>query len=360
MNRKVKYIQYGCGRMGSMCMKYALSKDAEIVAAYDVSQDLVGVDIQQRIEASEPTGILIRDAKEFKTELSLLKPDIVVITTLSLVKDIYEVLKICAEAGVNAITSCEEAIYPWNSAVGLTKQLDEIARKNNCTLTGSGAQEMQWCSMINNLAGSLNKITKIYGVTQNNVDDYGIGFANSFGAGFDEETFQRELASGYAMTDQEIEAQIEKGEFIPGFMWNSNAWLAEKLGLTVKHQTQKLIPHIAEKDTPSTTLGRVVEPGFVKGSSQVVVTETEEGILIESAVKAVIYGPEDFEYNDWTLYGEDEKLKVSLPEPPTREMTCATLVNRIPDVINAPSGFVTTSKMPNCTYLVKPMNEYIK
>lgn len=91
-----------------------------------------------------------------------------------------------------------------------------------------------------------------------------------------------------------------------------------------------------------------------------VTTETEEGITIESAVKAVIYGPEDFEYNDWTLYGENEELKVSLPEPPTREMTCATMVNRVPDVINAPAGFVTTSKMPNCTYLVKPMNEYVK
>ncbi len=360
MDRKVKYVQFGCGRMGSMCMKYALSNGVEIVGAFDLNPALFGVDIKERMETEEATGVLIRDAKEFDSALKELKPDIVVVTTLSLLKDVYPVLKICAENGVNAITTCEEAIYPWTSAVKLTKELDEIAKKNGCTLTGSGAQEMQWCSMINNLAGSLNKITKIYGVTQNNVDDYGMGFANSFGAGFDKEKFDKELASQYELTDEEIEAQIEKGEFIPGFMWNSNAWLADKLGLTVKHQSQKLVPHIAEKDTPSTTLGTTVKPGFLKGSSQVVTTETEEGITIESAVKAVIYGPEDFEYNDWTLYGENEELKVSLPEPPTREMTCATMVNRVPDVINAPAGFVTTSKMPNCTYLVKPMNEYVK
>lgn len=360
MNRNVRYIQYGCGRMGSMCMKYALSKGAEIVAAYDASPSLVGLDIQNWLETPGTAGIKIRDAKAFKEELEGLLPDVVVITTVSLVKDVYEVLKTCAEAGVNAITTCEEAIYPWTSAVRLTRELDEIAKANNCTLTGSGAQEMQWCSMINNLAGSLNKITKIYGVTQNNVDDYGIAFANSFGAGMDADTFEKELAVGYNLTDEEIAAQVEKGEFIPGFMWNSNAWLADKLGLTVKHQSQKLVPHFAEKDTPSKTLGRVVEPGAVKGSSQVVTTETEEGITIESAVKAIIYGPEDFEYNDWTLYGEAEELKVSLPQPPTREMTCATIVNRIPDVINAPAGFVTTSRMPNCTYLVKPMNEYVK
>ena len=360
MNRKVKYIQYGCGRMGSMCMKYALSKGAEVIAAYDASPLLSGMDIQERMGTTEQTGIKIRDAKAFKAEITEMKPDIVVITTQSLLKDIYEALKTCAKAGVNAITTCEEAIYPWTSAVRLTKELDEISKANNCTLTGSGAQEMQWCSLISTLAGSLNKVTKIYGVTQNNVDDYGIAFANSFGVGMNAHTFEKELTAGYNLTDKEIDAQIEKGQFIPGFMWNSNAWLADKLGLTIKRQSQKLIPHLAEKDVPSITLDRVVGAGFVKGSSQVVTTETEEGITIESAVKAVIYGSEDLEYNDWILYGEEEELKVSLSQPPTREMTCAMIVNRIPDVINAPAGFVTTSKMPNCTYLAKPMNEYIK
>lgn len=359
MKNKVKVVQYGCGRMGSICMKYALDKGAEIIGAFDLNPEIIGKDISVRI-GCDPVGVAISDAKNFENEIGNLNPDIVVVTTLSLVKDIYPVLKICAEKGVNAITSCEEAIYPWNSATHLTKELDLIAKKNNCTLAGSGAQEMQWCSMINNLAGSLNKIVKITGVTQNNVDDYGIAFANSFGAGMDLETFNRELASAYNLSEQEVEAQIAKGEFIPGFMWNSNAWLAEKLGLTVTKQTQKLVPHAAEKDTPSKTLGRTIPVGQLKGASQIVNTQTKEGVVIESAVKAIVYGPEDFEYNDWVLHGESEELKVSLPEPPTVEMTCATLINRIPDVINAEAGYTTTSKMPNCKYLVESMENYVK
>ena len=360
MDRKVKYVQFGCGRMGSMCMKYALDKGVEILAAYDGFEGLKGVDISERMGTDQPTGVKIRMADGFAEEIKEIKPDIVVVTTRSLVKDVFSVLKACAEAGVNAITTCEESIYPWTSAVNLTKELDEIAKKNGCTLTGSGAQEMQWCSMIDNLAGAMNKITKIYGETQNNVDDYGIAFANSFGAGMDPDTFDKELAAGYRQTEEEIQKQIDNNEFVPGFMWNSNAWLAERLGLTVKKQSQKLVPVIAEKDTPSTTLERTVKPGELKGSKQVVTTETEEGITIEAAVKAVVYGPEDFEYNDWTLYGENEQIKVSLPEPPTREMTCAMMVNHIPSVINAPAGFVTTSKMPNNKYMIKPMNEYVK
>lgn len=359
MDRKVRVVQFGCGRMGSICMKYAQSKGAEIVGAFDGNPEILGKDISTPTGAVD-TGILISAADDFETKIKELNPDLVVVTTQSLVKDVYPILKICAEAGVNVITSCEEAIYPWNSATKLTEELDTIAKANNCTLAGSGAQEMQWGSMINNLAGSLNKIVKITGETQNNVDDYGIAFANSFGAGMDPETFEKELASAYELTDEEVAQQIEAGEFLPGFMWNSNQWLAERLGYTVTRQSQKLVPHIAKEDIESSTLGRVVTKGQVKGASSVVKTETAEGVAIESAAKAVIYGPDDFEYDDWAIYGEEEVLKVSLPEPPTVEMTCATLVNRIPDVINAEPGYTTTNNMPNCTYLIKPMEYYVR
>ena len=114
----------------------------------------------------------------------------------------------------------------------------------------------------------------------------------------------------YELTDEEIEAQIEKRWILPGFMWNSNAWLADKLGLAVKHQSQKLAPHVAEKDTPSTTLGTTVKPGFLKGSSQVVTTRDRRRHHDRKCSKGShLLGPEDFEYNDWTLYGENEGLE---------------------------------------------------
>ena len=48
--------------------------------------------------------------------------------------------------------------------------------------------------------------------------------------------------------------------------------------------------------------------------------------------------------NDCTIFGEpDTRFVVS--EPDTVRLTCATVVNRIPDVINAEPGFIPTSKM---------------
>ncbi len=46
--------------------------------------------------------------------------------------------------------------------------------------------------------------------------------------------------------------------------------------------------------------------------------------------------------------------------PATVELTCATLVNRIPMLIDAKPGYITTEKMPVNHYLTKAMDSYVK
>jgi 4-hydroxy-tetrahydrodipicolinate reductase len=41
--------------------------------------------------------------------------------------------------------------------------------------------------------------------------------------------------------------------------------------------------------------------------------------------------------------------------PASIEVTCATIVNRLPDLIAAPPGFFTTEKMPPARYLTYPL-----
>ncbi|HIU26224.1 MAG TPA: dihydrodipicolinate reductase [Candidatus Copromorpha excrementigallinarum] len=359
MDRKVRAVQYGCGRMGRVCMKFALDHGVEIAGAYDLNPELIGVDIGD-ITEREKLGVKVSDAALFAEEVEGLKPDIVIVTTLSLLKDVYDVLMVCAEKGINAITTCEEAIYPWNSSPELTERLDEAAKKTGATVTGAGAQDLQWCSTVNNLAAGVNRITRIEGTQQNNIDDYGIAFAESFGAGMDTEEFEAKFGEQNRLSCEDIEKSIKRGEFIPSFMWNSNTWLAKKLGLTVKSQTQKLVPEIAEEDIESSTLGRTIKKGQLKGATSLVETVTEEGVVIKGGVKAIVYGPDDYEHNNWAIYDGETVFRTNQPEPPTVELTCATMVNRIPDVLNAPSGYVTTDNMPECRYLAGPMEFYVK
>ena len=67
----------------------------------------------------------------------------------------------------------------------------------------------------------------------------------------------------------------------------------------------------------------------------------------------------EFDKNEWTIEGEPDTTIV-VNKPATVELTCATIVNRIPDLINAKPGFIGTFEMDELKYRVKPLNEYIK
>jgi hypothetical protein len=41
-------------------------------------------------------------------------------------------------------------------------------------------------------------------------------------------------------------------------------------------------------------------------------------------------------------------------------LTCATIVNRIPDLIAAAPGFTTTERMPTSAFRVKDLQFYVK
>lgn len=358
MERKLKVFQYGTGKMAVYTMRYVYEKGAEIVGAVDVNPAVIGKDIGE-IMGSEKKGILVKDAKEAKNVLQETKPDIVIVTTMSLLNDVEEPLVLCAELGINCITTCEEAFFPKNSNPNLTKKIDELAKKNNCTITGSGYQDIYWGQLITSIAGSTQKITKIKGSSSYNVEDYGIALAEAHGAGLSIGDFDEKIASADKISNEARQEIIEKGEYLPSYMWNVNGWLAEKLGLTVTSQTQKCVPQTHDKDIFSTTLNMTVKAGDATGMSAVVTTETKEGITIESECIGKVYAPEEFDKNIWTVEGEPNTTIV-VEKPATVELTCATIVNRLPDVVNAEAGYVPTEKMGDLQFKWKALNEYIK
>ena len=358
MERKIKVVQYGVGKMSIYTMRYVYEKGGEIVGAVDINPNVIGKDIGE-ILGTENKGIKVVSTENARQMLEETKPDIVIVTTMSLIKDVEEALMLCAELGINAITTCEEAFYPANSNPNITKKLDELAKKNNCTITGSGYQDIYWGQLISSIAGSTQKITKIKGSSSYNVEEYGIALAKAHGAGLPLDQFDKEIASVDRMSDEDRNKIINSGEYSPSYMWNVNGWLCEKLGLTIKSQTQKCVPQTYKEDLFSSTLNMTVKAGDATGMSAVVTTETEEGITIESECIGKVYAPDEFDRNEWTVYGEPDTTIV-VEKPATVELTCASVVNRIPDVINSKPGYVPTCEFGELNYRVKPLNEYIK
>ena len=341
MDRKVRVVQYGTGKMSVYTMRYVYEKGGEIVGAVDVNPSVIGKDIGE-IMGTENKGVKITDANDAENMLKNVKPDIVIVTTMSLLKDIKDAFLLCAKLGINAISTCEEAFFPFNSNPRLTDEIDDLAKKNGCTITGSGYQDVYWGELISAIAGSTQKIRRIKGSSSYNVEDYGIALAKAHGAGLTLEQFEDEIASVDKITDAERQHIINEGEYLPSYMWNVNGWLCSKLGLTPINQTQKCVPQ-----TDAT------------GMSAVVTTQTKEGVTIESECIGKVYSSEDYDKNEWTIEGEPDTTIV-VARPATVELTCATIVNRIPDVINGKPGYVSTDKLDELKYLVKPMNEYVR
>lgn len=357
MNRKIKVVQYGVGKMAVYTMRYALEKGCEIVGAVDINPELIGKDISV-VLGGNPTGVVVTSVADAEKMLKEVKPDVCLVTTMSLLNDVYDALELCAKLGINAITTCEEAFFPINSNPVSTKAIDTIAKETGCTITGSGYQDVYWGELISAIASSTQRITKIKGSSSYNVEEYGIALAEAHGAGLSLDEFEKNIASVDNISEEERLELINKCEFLPSYMWSVNGWLAEKLGLTVLNQTQKCVPQTYSEDLNSSTLNMTIPKGNATGMSAVVTTTTKEGITIESECVGKVYSKDDFDKNEWTVYGEPDTTIV-VNRPNTVELTCATVVNRIPDVINAEAGFVTTDLIGEPKLKIKPLNEYV-
>ena len=352
--KDLKIFQYGCGKMSIYTMKYVIENGGTIVGAVDINKDVIGKDIGE-IMGTEKIGVIVEDVENVEELLKELKPDCVIITTMSLLKDVEEGLMICAKCGVNAITTCEEAFYPMNSNPNLTEKIDKLAKENNCTITGSGYQDAFWGNLITTLVGASHNITKIKGSSSYNVEDYGIALAKAHGAGLTKEEFEEQVAKVDEISDEERMSVIESGNYAPSYMWNVNGWLCDKLGLTVVKQSQKCVPQFNDYDIESITLGMTVTAGMATGMSAVVTTETKEGITLETECIGKVYNKDEFDRNEWTVYGEPDTTLV-IEKPDTVRLTCAAIVNRIPDVIKAEAGFIPTSRMGELKYLKESNN----
>jgi len=338
---KIKAVVYGVGTMNCIITRMLVDKDVDIVGAISRSPSKVGRDLGELTEINRPLGVLVSDDAAEVFERT--RPDIAVIAVNSFMADEVPQLRICAEHGVNAVTLSEEALYPWNTSPEITAELDRIAKSTDATLTGTGHQDTYWVNMVAMLMGTAHRIDRVIGRASWNVADYGLDVAVNVQIG---------------RTTAQFEQWLRDAQRPGTFGRNVLDALVADTGLTVTSITTETLPITATSAMHFQSLDIDVAAGNVIGFTDVDEIQTEEGPVFTFEMSGRIYGNEEGDINEWSIEGEPN-LVLSNGTVPTRLTTCTQLVNRIPDIIAAPAGFVTMEKLPQLRYRAFPLHSYL-
>lgn len=335
-----RVLLHGTGAMGSLIAKMLIEREAEIVGA--VGRSTVGKSLGDVSGVSGEAANLTVEGN-LEEALTRLQPDLVVMTIASYMEDVKEPVLTCLRHGANVISLAEENLYAWHTSPEESAELDRVAREHGVTYTCSGHQDGYWVQLVTALMGTAHHIDEVRGKASWNVDDFGPELARDQQVGD---------------TAEEFEAWLRTADRPPTFGRNSLHAVAAANGLTVLESSTETTPVFAENEMYCTALQAVVPKGHVIGFTDIDTVVTEEGLRLVFEMTGKVYREGEADSNSWVLTGEPA-LDLENQVLPTHLTTCATLVNRIPQVLNAPPGYVTVAELPPLRYMAGPIAQHL-
>jgi 4-hydroxy-tetrahydrodipicolinate reductase len=324
--KETKIVQFGVGPIGATLVEYTLRKKGiKLVGAVDIDKNKVGKDLGE-LTVGKHLGLQISDNAD--RLLARVRPDVVLHSTGSYLKDVMPQLVKIMDAGADVISTCEELAYPFLKHPDISKQLDKRARKNGVTVLGTGVNPgFVMDSLVITSTGVCQEVKKI---RSNRIQDASlrrIPFQKKIGAGLSPDQFKAKVAEG---TIKHV-----------GFP-ESIAMIASALGWKLDRIEEQIEPKIAQKAVTSDYTR--VEPGQVAG-----VDQTAWGIVggervITLNLQAYLGCPEPRE--EIVIEGQPP-ISLTIKGGVHGDIaTAAVVVNCIPRVINAQPGLVTMKDLP--------------
>ena len=282
------------------------------------------------------------------SSVSGLNADICLLQTNALITEMQPTLEICTKLGCNTFCLGEEAFYPKTIAPEIVKKLDALAKANKCTISGGGVFDACWGNLVTVLTGCAHGLKEINITAQANMDSFYQG-TPGFGADISRS------ALGFGMTPKEFSATFpafnskDASNEPSGIAGGVTSWIAAYMGWTIVSAKQYYEPLTSTNDVFFKTFDSSIPAGKVMGCREVTVRTTKEGIRLVNTFTMKAYSVTDEDVNEITLIAEPV-IKLSLSPGNIAHYSCINLVNRITDVIAAPSGYITTNEMPPVKY----------
>jgi hypothetical protein len=330
---KLKVIIYGCGVMGrnvaeALCNK----KSFEIVGAIDIDPKLEGKDLGEILNMPRKLGVSIES--ETKSLFSRVDAHAVVLTTTSHLKSVLPQITLCAEAGLDVISTCEELSYPWKRSPELANDVDAIAKKHDVTVVGTGINPgylMDSLPLVLTapcLRVDTIKVTRMMNSARRRIP------------------FQTKV--GTSMTPEEFKTKIED-QVITGHvgLLESINMIASGLGWELDRAIE-LSPEPVITSTPVETGLSTVEPGNVIGLKSVAFAEVSGKKVI--TLEFYAYAGVEEEYDEVIIEGIPKIHERIIGGVHGDIGTVAMTINTIPKAVEAPAGIKVMKDIaaPSC------------
>jgi 4-hydroxy-tetrahydrodipicolinate reductase len=196
MKGEVKVIQIGLGSLGQKVVNYARQrKGIEVVAAVDPAPDKAGRDLSELCSLDKKLGIEV--SPNLESALKESKPEVALLTTVSSLEKIVPQIEEIARYGINVVSTCEELSFPWNTRPELAKKLDELGKKHNISILGTGVNPgflMDFLPLV--MTGVCQEVKRIKVSRIQDASFRRVPFQKKIGAGFTLGEFEQKRRAG--------------------------------------------------------------------------------------------------------------------------------------------------------------------
>lgn len=324
---------YGVGQYGSAIAKLAYENNYEIVAAYNRAGQKVGKDLGEFIGLGRDIGIVVEDCD--KADYTTLNADIAIVALTDILEKNFVAYERLLNAGVNVGCHGGQSYYPFGCNAELAKKIDEMAKNNGVTFTGSGIWDMSriWAGIL--AVGPCTKTTSLY--HRSITDAAGQMLQGPAGAE------QAKSVIGIGMSKEEFTSQgMGQHPMALAFVTNSMQVL-EYHDFTISNSKTFVEPMVFDYDYKSPWNGEILKAGTCMGSRIVSIVETEQGATARTEVEGRLFHEGELEHTYWEVDGQP-RSSIRVDRKDSRQATAGCLFNRIPDIIQAPPGIVPVSK----------------
>lgn len=310
----LRAIIYGMGTVGRVAARFLADKGAEVVAGYSRSP--------QGTEAGLPGITLCTPEVPF----SRFGADLVLFTHASTLADLWEPARRAAEAGLDAITVADEAFDPFGLGEDLptAMALDRLFKSHGRRLAALGIQDSFWFAHPVALSAAAQRIDRVYCTNLCDLAQFGAATRAGLPLGAD--------AAGFAPW-----AARQAGR--RGAMEIALRPALRAMGLDAGRFTQALEPVFATEDLPLPAGLGLIRQGQLRGVADVVRFDCAGGVSVEGRFVSAWLQPGEAAFNEWRIEGlPDLVLRSTALQGAQASM--ASVINRIPDVLAAPAGFL--------------------